>query len=165
MKGLQPCSWASAFQNQDFIWIYTDSGRGLCAYDPQGKDIVLQPDADDNTLGIAVREALAASRFLSVKEARTFLDYRLDGGEYDDRIKALMHMYGYKRKSAMFRRMKCCGICLSASGIKMSPLIHGRSDNWGRKTTDQIEDVFIPGHSSPEEIGAALRVALSRCVE
>src|ERR1700722_14546883 len=91
-------AWASAYQNQDLIWISTDSGRGICIYDPQGTETVLGPDVDDNALGAAVKEALAHSRFLPLEEAREFLDHRRAEQAYGERIKSLIERYGYNNK-------------------------------------------------------------------
>jgi hypothetical protein len=165
MKCLEPRAYTSAFQNQDFIWVYTDSGRGLRAYDPQGKDVILGLDVHDNALGVAVWEALAVSRFLSPKEAMEFLDYRTGGDEYEVRVKSLMGMHGYANKRAMFKKMKSCGITLSKGGMEIRPLIHEKLDWWGQTKNDGIENVLIPANSAFHEIGAALRLAFSRCVE
>jgi len=164
MKYLEPCADARAFQNQDFIWVYTQSGLGLVAYDPQGKDVILGLDADDAALGIAVRDALAFSRFLSPKEAMKFLDYRTSGDEYEERVKSLMETHGYKNESVMFKNMKSCSITLSKGTIEIRPSTHEALDCWSRTKNDGIEDVLIPGNSPAHEIGAALRVAFSRCL-
>jgi hypothetical protein len=141
------------------------SGRGLVAYDPLGKDIVLGLDADDNALAVAVRKALASSRILSPKEAVQFLDYRTSGNEYEERVKSLMGMHGYKNESAMFKNMKSCGITLSKGTIEIRPTAHDTLDGWGRTLCDGIENVIIPADSPSHEIGAALKLAFSRCLE
>jgi hypothetical protein len=165
MKYMEPCACAKARQNQDFIWVYTNSGRGLVAYDPEGKDIILGLDADDTALGVAVREALASSRFLSPKEAMMFLDYRTKGDEYEKRVNSLMGMHGYKGKIAMFKNMKSCSITLEKGTIEIRPSIHKTLDGWVRYKSDGIEDVLVPADSPSHTIGTALRLAFSRCVE
>jgi hypothetical protein len=165
MKSSEPRTYAAALQNRDFIWVYTYSGRGLFAYDPQGKDVILGLDADDAALGVAVREAFACSRILSPKEAMKFLDYRTGGDEYEERVKSLMEMHGYKSKSAMFKNMESCSIALSQGTIEISPTIHETLDGWVHKKRDGIEDVLIAANSPAHEIGAALRLAFSRCME
>jgi hypothetical protein len=165
MKTLEPRAHAASLQNQDFIWVYTESGLGLVAYDPQGKDVILGLDADDAALGVAVREALACSRILSPKEAMKFLDYRTGGDEYKGRVKSLMEMHGYKSKSAMFKNMEFCSITLAQGTIEINPTIHKTLDGWVHKRSDGIEDLRIPANSPAHEIGAALRLAFSRCLE
>jgi hypothetical protein len=165
MKYFEPRACANARQNQDFIWVCTYSGRGLIAYDPQGKEVILGIDADEAALGVAVREALASSRLLSVKEAMKFLDYRLRGDEYEERVKSLIEMHEYKNKSAMFKNMKSCSITLSKGTIEIRPTIHEELYAWGRTKSDGIEDVLIPANSGFHEVGSALRLAFSRCLE
>ena len=165
MEEPEKCAWASAYQNQDIICVNTNSGYRASAYDPQGKQTVLKLDADDNALGVAVREALAHSRFLSLDEARKFLDYRNGEQSYAEWIKDLMDRQGYKSKAALFRSMKYCGITLSKGMITIAPTIHEDLDSWGRNKSDGLEDVIVAADRPASEIGAALKLAFSRCVE
>lgn len=158
-------AWASAYQNQEMISISTDSGYRRCAYDPQGKHTVLKIGADDNALGVAVKEALAHSRFLSLDEARPFLDYRNTEQRYAEWIKSIMDGHGYRSKTDLFRNMKHCGIELSNGIITIAPTIHEDLDSWGRNKSDGLEDVFVAASCPASEIGAALRLGFSRCVE
>ena len=158
-------AWASAYQNQDLIWISTDSGHGICVYDPQGKETVLRPDADDNALGAAVKEALAHSRFLPLGEAREFLDYRRAEQKYARRIESLVESHGYKNKTALFRKMKRCGIELFKGVMTIGPTIHEELDSWVRNKSDRLEDVVLAADSPASQIGAALRLGFSRCTE
>ena len=165
MKDPELRAWASARQNQDFIWIYTNSGRVLSVYDPQGKDIVLGLDADENALGVAVQEALAYSRLFTAYEARKLLDQLVNGVGYEERVKALMSIHGYKSKYMMFKEMKSCSITLSKGLIEIRPSIHDRLDGWIRRKSDGIKDVVISAERPPHMIGAALRLAFTRCLE
>jgi hypothetical protein len=72
---------------------------------------------------------------------------------------------GYKTKTALFQNMKLCSITLSKGTIKIDPTIHEKLEAWGRNKGDGIEDVLVPANSSASEIGAALRLGFSRCVE
>jgi len=164
MNEPEKVAWAHAYRNQDIICVYTYSGYRGCAYDPQGKETILGVDTDDIVLGIAVQEALAHSRFLSLDEAQEFLDFRLVEQRYAERIKSLMERQGYKNKTALFRRMELCSITLSKGTIQITPMIHKKLESWVRNKSDGIEDVFIAADSLPNEIGAALRLGFSRCV-
>jgi hypothetical protein len=77
MDESEQCSWAGAYQNQDMICVISRSGHGMYARDPFGKETLLGVDADDHALGIAVQNALAGSRFLSLKESNIFFDHQL----------------------------------------------------------------------------------------
>ena len=157
-------AWASAYQNADMVRISTVSGHGLLVDDPQGKETLLGNDADDAALGVAVKEALARSRFLPLDEAREFLDYKRVEQRYEERTKVLMERYGYKNKAALFRGMKRCGITLSNGVITIAPTVHEGSDSWRRNKSDELDDVVIAANRSAAEIGAALKLGFSRCV-
>ena len=165
MNEPEKCAWASALQNQDMIFIITNSGHGACAYDPEGKEAVLGLDANDEALGVAVREALACSRYLSIDEVREFLDYRRVEQRYNEWVKSLMEKQGYKTRVALFKRMKRCGIEMSKGVIEISPTIHRSLEAWGKDRSDGIENIRIPADASPAKIGAALRLGFSRCRE
>lgn len=160
----EKCAWASAYQNQDIIWICTDSGYRSCAYDPRGKETILRPDADGTALGVAVKEALENSRFLSLDEAREFLEYRRAEQKYEARIESLMDSQGYKTRASFFRKMKRCDITLLKGMIKIGPTIHEGLDSWGRNKSDELEDVLVPADAPAEQIGAALKLGLSRSI-
>lgn len=59
--------------------------------------------------------------------------------------------------------MKNCGIHCFNGVITISPTRHEKLEGWGREKGDGIEDVILSVDSSPTEIGAGLRLALSRC--
>jgi hypothetical protein len=163
MKGLDPCSCASAVQNQDFIWIYTKSGRGLCSYDPEGKDALLALEADDAKLGLAMKKSLASSRFMTPFQARRFFDSEAPGEQYDRRVKAIMKMQGYKTKSAMFRKMIYCSVTMSKGLIEISPWIHYSLQAWKGPKDAKTVNVVIAAERPDHMIGAALRLAFGRC--
>jgi hypothetical protein len=161
----EKCEWAQAYQNRDIICVHSCSGYRGCGHDPTGKETVLSVDADDVSLGIAVQKALAGSRFLSKKEIPRFFDYQIVEQRYAEWVKSLMTRQGYKTKTALFQRMKLCSIKLSKGIIEINPMIHEKLEAWGREKDDRIEDLFIASVSLPKEIGAALRLGFSRCVE
>jgi len=76
-----------------------------------------------------------------------------------------MDRYGYRTKRALFKNMKSCGILAEGDVIIISPSRHEKLEAWGREKGDGIEDVVIEANRSPSEIGAALRLAFSRCTE
>ncbi|MEE9682579.1 contact-dependent growth inhibition system immunity protein [Lelliottia amnigena] len=56
-----------------------------------------------------------------------------------------------------------CGVHCENGTITISPTRHEKFEGWGRTKGDGIEDVILSPESSFEEIGAGLRLALSRC--
>jgi len=157
--------WASAKSNGDFICVETYSGLGLTGRDPAGNQHLLQLDVGDDVLGSSIIDALKRSRVLTREEYGVFFDYKKISEQHAFWIKALMDRYGYRTKRALFKNMKSCGILAEGDVIIISPSRHEKLEAWGREKGDGIEDVVIEANRSPSEIGAALRLAFSRCTE
>jgi hypothetical protein len=176
MREVQPRQWAGAKLNQDFFCIETYSGYGGGTdRDPKGSQSLLPSDASNESVGAALLEALSRSRFVLpeprkdvwIHPAATFdlelSDYELSAERYKTWIADLMHRYGYKTKRVLFKDMNSCTIECDDGFITIQPSHHDKLEGWGREKGDGIEDVVIPADSSPEAIGAALRLAFSRC--
>lgn len=169
-------AWAQAICNREFFCIETYSGYGGGTNaDPKGKQIFLVPEVDNDTLGSATLDALARSRLVlgapragsvyppDVEFDMSFTDYAQIAERYAAKTKALMERYGYKSKRALFKDMKNCYVKREGGVITICPSHHEKLESWGRTQGDGIEDVVIPADSAPAEIGAALRLAFSRC--
>ena len=63
----------------------------------------------------------------------------------------------------MFKDMKDISINLWDGLITISPSHHEKLDSWSGKGLTEADKVKLPASSSPEEIGAGLRLALRRC--
>ncbi len=154
---------ANAVFNGDFFFISTYSGYRMLGRDPKGAQHYLEPDASDETLGAAVLDALDRSRFLSIEEADDFFNLKRSQERYEEWKRSVMQRYGYKTKRALFKDMASCDIQMAGGNITLVPTNHDRLEGWGREKGDGIEDVVITEGSSAAEVGAALRVAFSRC--
>lgn len=156
--------WASVYYTKEFLCIDTYSGLGRAARDSVFPSRLLPPDAEDELVGAHILQALSNSRTLNVLEERVaFFDLEKGKEKYAAWIAILMEKYGYKSKKALFKDMKNCGIHLVNNVITISPTRHEKLEAWGRTKGDGIEDVTLSTDSSPAEIGAGLRLALSRC--
>ena len=166
--------WASAYCNGDFFYVETWSGyRGGDRFDAKGAKHHLLPDANDDSLGVAVLDALAHSRWVlgAPREGSVYpadvefdaehYDYKLNITRYAAWIEILMQHYGYKTKRALFKDMKKCSIERKSGTLTISPFHHEKLEAW----SGTGEAVVIPDTSTPAEIGAALRLALSRCTD
>ncbi|GFM38029.1 contact-dependent growth inhibition system immunity protein [Desulfovibrio psychrotolerans] len=163
--------WAAVVCNADFICVDTFSGyRGGDRRDPKGKQHLLSPEANDLELGEAVVDALAHSRWIlpSRREGSTYPEgVEFDMSLYDYKanyplwVNALMERYGYKNKRALFKNMKNVSIESKNGILTLIPTHHAKLEAW--EGVVEEARVVIPATSSPEEIGAALRLALSRC--
>ncbi len=149
--------------NGDFIFIQAYSGHGLYMADPKADEYLLTIDSTNEEIGQTVLNSLFQSRELSILDARALnLDCQKN---YEAWVEKLKKIYGYKTKKALFKNMMSCGIELSNGMITISPTHHEKLEGWGdgdgRITAE--DDVVISEKSTPAEIGAALRLAFSRC--
>jgi len=146
----------------EFIDLQTYSGYRMAVIDPSGRNYDLPPLVQDDELGRALLDALAHSRFVSVEEA-----YDLKGQaqeNYNSWVAEKMRRHGYKSRKALFRHMRGCSVRSGQDGVIMiSPLRHEKLEGWSG--IDEESDVELSSASSSAEMGAALRLALSRCTE
>jgi hypothetical protein len=169
---------ANAYSTNEFLCIETMSGyRGGTHSDPKGAQHCFDSKVNDSDLGNAVSDAMTRSRFVlsSPRDGSTYPpDVQFDSELYDpEKIAAryeawkisLMERFNYKTIRALFNGMKHCTVERRDGLIKLTPMHHESLESWGRTKGDGIEDVVIPADSSAAEIGAALRLAFSRCTE
>ena len=155
--------WASCYWNNEFLSIETMSGLGRFGDDSLFPPHLLPPDADDKSIGEAVLIALSNSRTLSLEEYSDFFNLEKSQEKYVAWIAMLMEKYGYKTKRALFKDMKNCSIHCINDVITISPTRHEKLEAWGGTGRGGSDKVILSVNSSPAEIGAALRLALSRC--
>ncbi len=156
-------SWADALWNGELLYISTFSGRRRTARDPKGKEFFLQPDADDQTIGEAVLHALESSRVLTMEEANAFFDFENSKRLYEDWVVRMIDRYGYKSRRGLFKDMKDCWIEHQGDKIIFKPTHHDKLEGWSGEGIHESDYVVLPASSTSMEIGAALRLALSRC--
>ncbi|WP_445375073.1 contact-dependent growth inhibition system immunity protein [Photorhabdus tasmaniensis] len=154
---------ASAMFNGDFYSVKTYSGNGLLREDPLGSKHLLQPIVSDQELGKAVLDALSKSRIISLDECGDYFDHDVSNEQYKNWITEMMGFYGYRSKRQLFKKMLSCGICMLDGEITIQPSSHVKLDGWSGDGISESDYVVIPADSSPEEVGAALRLAFSRC--
>lgn len=175
MTDVVKTAWADAKINTDFIFVNTFSGHRSSRADPQGVEHFFSPDAADNELGFALLDALAHSRFVLSEprkdvwihpEAtfdRALYDYSLTNQRYGQWVGSTLKRYGYKTKRALFKEMKKCSIESKKDQIIIRPSHHEKLEVWSGKGLSESDYVIIPSGSSPAAVGAALRLAFSRC--
>jgi hypothetical protein len=155
---------ASASENGDFVCIETYSGYRGGVRDYLGKQHLLPPDATDAKLGHAVIDALAHSRFVLPQQDMVLYDYEQMKRHYADWIKNLQSRYRYKSKRALFSNMRSCMIKSQDGTLTIMPSNHDRLEGWSGDGITKDDWVILPADSPPQAIGAALRLAFSRCI-
>lgn len=157
-------SWAYVKSNKDFIFIETYSGYRNCLPDSEGKQFILMHSISDYDLGIAISEALAVSRQIDPKESPGFFDFM---GRviplYESWVAQMIVDFGYKTRRAMFKDMKSCSVESLNGFVSLQPSYHEKLEAWSGKGITEGDYVVVSENSSFAEIGAALRLALSRC--
>ncbi|OCQ53931.1 hypothetical protein Ppb6_00951 [Photorhabdus australis subsp. thailandensis] len=149
--------------NRDFYLIETLSGYRMLGIDLQGGHYLLSPDTDDEQLGIAVLDALSKSRLIPLEDVGVFFDPAKCSEQYKEWTNRLIKTYGYRSKRQLFKTMNSCTIRLLDGVITIKPSGHEKLELWTGKGIVESDYVIIPADSSPEEVGAALRLAFSRC--
>lgn len=123
---------------------------------------ILPLDTDNETLGTTVLQALANSRTFvyDSSEDQDFFDTEKIRQRYEDWVANLCGNLGYKTRRALFKNMMSVDIWLHNGCLKISPSRHVKLEAW-----DAIDanNVILSLDNSPEEIGAGLKLALSRC--
>lgn len=158
------------------LFVQTYSGYRSTRADHKGQKNLLAPNATDEDLGTAVLDALSHSRFVlgapregvalgaEVEFDMELYDYKKAAERYAEWTQDLMARYGYKTKRALFKDMKNVSIESKNGVMTFSPSHHEKMEAWGReKGRDSFEDVMVSASSTAAEIGAALRLAFSRC--
>ena len=153
--------WAGYKANERAFIIQTWSGFGRYAPDHLYPPHILPLDTDNGTLGTTVLQALANSRTLDNEAERIdFLKQESFKPRYEDWVANLCGNLGYKTRRALFKNMMSGDIWLHNGCLKISPSRHVKLEAWDAIDAD---DVILSLDNSPEEIGAGLKLALSRC--
>lgn len=175
MNDIVKTSWADAGANKDFIYIKTHSGYRSSRADPLGVEHYTSLEITDQNLGALVLDALAHSRFVLpeprkdvwVHPEATFdmdlYDHNLTNQRYDQWVNSTLERYGYKAKRVLFKDMKKCNIESKMGQIIIRPSFHEKLELWSSKGLSESDNIIIPSGSSPSDVGAALRLAFSRC--
>lgn len=155
--------WATIEANKDFINIMTRSGYRMYLADLEKKNTYLATDVSDADLGNHIREALSLSRIVHPIENKELSMYLRNPDRYKEWLKITMEKFGYNTKSKMFKPMLHCSIELYNNLIRFC-IWHQRAlDAWDDTGLTEADNVIIPETCTDEELGAAARLALSRC--
>ncbi|KDR88522.1 hypothetical protein L905_16000 [Agrobacterium sp. TS43] len=152
------------FMNQRFIAVNTMSGWRLLIADPKGLRCRLPPDTSDFEIGSVVLSALAKSRLVHPDEDIELSKNSKIEERYVAWVADLMQTYGYKTKSALFKGMLHCDVEVKAGEMTIRPTKRERGDGFGPTLRREKDYVHLSADSSPEEVGAGVRLALSRSI-
>lgn len=153
----------SIFSNKKFINIKTRSGWGIFIDDPKGLDVYLAPDIDETELGSNVLAALQKSRLVRPSEDPSLFNSAEVQARYIAWIEKMLQEYQYKSKIALFKGMLNCGVSIVQNEVVIKPMKRERGDGFGSTLRAEKDYVLLPLSSKVNDIGAGVRLALSRC--
>jgi hypothetical protein len=159
-KQLPFTQWADVHRTQRFISVEPLSGYRIIQREDDGYVTYLEPVACDEALGRALLDSLARSRFIfppdpAFSEAERYMRC------YHNWQKDFMRRYGYKTKRDAYKNMDWCRAKKSEGKISIQP--HQRDKPEYFRDLPPEKTVVIPVTDDAEAVGAAVRLALSRC--
>jgi len=160
-EGIPFAQWADINRTERIISIEPLSGQGIVQREDEGYVIYLAPDADDEAMGRALLEALDKSRFIWPRDEPQFFEWPRYVQLYQNWQKDFMRRYGYKTKREAYKNMDWCRIRRSEGKISIQPHDRVKPEQWEWLPADR--NVVIPATTDAKAVGAALRLALSRC--
>ncbi|WP_412480367.1 contact-dependent growth inhibition system immunity protein [Azonexus sp. IMCC34839] len=154
---------ANILFNGVFYCIETMS-LGMLAYtEPEATPHYLPPDVEDEILGRTLREALNASKTVSIEEFQKIFHSGVIQQLGNERNAWAMKNYGYKNKRAMYRKMDCCWISAADGQIEIKPTRHKGLDAYSGISNDGPEIQYVSVAISDADLGAALKEGFKRC--
>jgi hypothetical protein len=135
--------------------------RGMTMTDWDAYAKTFPSDVENNTLGYALREALAASR---VGLPGEWADARLGAADYDARLASA---FGLRTTKGLYPGMKDVAARWSLGEVTLSPSRHRRGSAFGgfpHGVNHGHEEIVTAFTSNDDELGAAVRECFKRCL-
>lgn len=153
---------AGIVMTDKFICINTESGYGLVTIDPDFPSIILPLDSTEQVLGEKLLCALKRSNTQINDEDYNILFNPENMKEKWNRwLNQLKLDYQYRSKRHLLANMLSCSVFLLNNQLNISPTNHSKWEEW--EGLGESKHVILSLDHSTEEIGAGLRLALSRC--
>lgn len=143
------------------------SGFGSWAH-PDAYEFDADAQAPDHELGLGVNACLDRSWELTLRDLRAEIrqiDRNERQAQYRHWLSSFARRHGYKSERSLLRNMLHVHLVSRAGIMTLSPSNHDRMDGWSGEGIPPDSDVKLPADSPPEQIGVALRLALSRCLD
>jgi len=152
---------ATIHKSEKFICIEALSGASAMKYrEDESYRVYLEPDATDEALGQVLLAAFDRSRFIDPSNRESYAQGRPTRALANWQ-KDFMARYGYKTKREAFKNLDWCYATMPDGKICIRPNRRDKPGAWGGLPADRT--VVIPATRDAAVVGAALRLALSRC--
>ncbi|MEM7891664.1 contact-dependent growth inhibition system immunity protein [Morganella morganii] len=153
---------ASISFNGSYFYFLRMIDHGLLIPDYLFGNIIIPGDAVISSVGISLRQVLKKNEDINPEENYIF-DHKLNKENYEDNIKKLMGLCGYKNKKSLFKKMNKCLVKQVGNVIEIKPLNHIKLEAWDGDGISETDYVIIPVSASDEELGNAVIEVFSRC--
>ncbi|USO01585.1 MAG: CdiI family contact-dependent growth inhibition immunity protein [Alphaproteobacteria bacterium] len=148
--------------SEKFIIIQTMSSYGFSVTDPEGVCRTMNTTVSDKEVVNVLMEALQKSRELSASEYNKIVAEEKNG-EAKKELESLIKKLGYKEKKEYYKGLRSISVEKDRCELRFIPSHQENLYGYGPTAGGEKDYVIIPADSSPEEIGKALRLAISRC--
>ena len=138
------------------------SGCGILIADNLFDSYFLSKDTKPEMLGLCLKKTLGQSRMIN-PDNHSFFDYKKIKKSYDEWVKNIIEVRGYKNRKALFKNMKHCGVRQVNDLITIRPSNHVKLEAWSGECISETDWVIIPASASDEELGHAIIEGFSRC--
>jgi hypothetical protein len=153
---------AAVHANDRYISIQTFSGYGRTMGDPKGLQIYINANSSNFLIGSSLYDALNKSREVIPSEEPDLFDYKQIEKRSEEWIRELIERYRYKSKREALIKTKYCDVTSERGEILIAPFRHTRLEGWLGQEDDKT--VVVPEMATAEQLGAAVRLALTRCL-
>lgn len=159
-----PFQACSIYKTSKFHCVITNSGYRSRINDYQSGCVCLDGIFSDSVLAEAVLSSSERSKFLHPLEDEEFFKKENIKKSYENWVETMMETYSYKTRTSMFKGMLFCSFEMSTDIITISPSRRIRGEGFEPTLRGALDDVVREKGRNMEDIGAALQLALSRCI-
>lgn len=149
--------------NQFVLLINTFSGKRRFIRDYKGKEYLLEGNVDHAQIGKALLDCLSVSRRVLPVDDPDLFDYKLGAERYKRWVGKLQDFVGFKSKAKLFRPMFSLIVIEQNGTIFLKPFRQVKPEAWDGKGIEESDEVQISSTAGEEEIGKAVRLALTKC--
>jgi len=149
------------FDGEHFI-IVTLSGYRSLRMDFSVEDYIMGESTPNEELGLKAVLAARAGRVVPPDDAE-FYNLEKSNMRYDAWVAKSVKALKFKSKRAFYKNKNRCGFNIKDEIITIKPSNHVKNDAWSGDGIKEEDKVKLPESSSYEDIGAAIRLAFTRC--
>jgi hypothetical protein len=129
-----------------------------------GKTEIVPLGAEPSAIGVALLSALSASRVLQAEEQGAFFNLAALKSRYEQWVELLMKAHQCESRRSLFKGMKYCYARVSDGVVELRPSRQEKLEEWTGEGITEADRVQVNLKATPQELGEAVLLALSRCI-